>query len=209
MKKLFLLTLLAPCLFLLGQDVVKTLSPGSVLTLNAVAEDGAAPITFKWFHDGEAVATMSSDTLTSPPFIVAPVTTLHAGIYTVKASNDGGTTDSLNKAVVTVLVPPLPLIIEQGLENVTVPNQTPNVTMRIITSGGTAPFSYVWTKNGNILAGQNFPSYTITKVNPSYTGVYEATVTDSVKQSASSSAKLTVSTKGEDSRKSYKAPKAK
>ncbi|HQL95885.1 MAG TPA: immunoglobulin domain-containing protein, partial [Candidatus Hydrogenedentes bacterium] len=168
-------------------DVVS--DPGDAVTFTLVVGDlSTPPIDFQWKKDGVALTGPgASGTLTAAPLVIdyniASAAQADVGVYTCDLHGlDPGTVSS-NPASLSLNTPP------------TVSGITPNpgdgiapygstATLTVQVTGGTAPFTYAWTKNGAPIAEGNVtgltgPVLTFTSVQAANEGLYRCTVTNS------------------------------
>ncbi|HTJ11683.1 MAG TPA: gliding motility-associated C-terminal domain-containing protein [Dinghuibacter sp.] len=129
---------------------------------------------FQWYLNGTAItgATTASYTATA------------AGMYTVTATNAGGTSSASPSTQVTLYPnPPTPTVTAGGSTTFCSGNA---VTLTANASGAT---SYQWTQNGTSIAGATSQSY-----NASTAGTYAVSVKNSQGCSSAASATTTVTT---------------
>ncbi|MDP1831738.1 MAG: hypothetical protein Q8K67_06745 [Geothrix sp.] len=140
-----------------AQPSAVVVADGSSANFNVTAT-GDAPLAYQWRRDGldlvdaAGVAGAKSPALT----LVAPYG-FNASQVSVRVSNAVGSVVSSN-ALLTV-TPLAPAIATQPA-NVTVIANAP-ATFSVVISGGTAPVSFQWKRNGTVIAGATNPSYTI------------------------------------------------
>jgi alpha-tubulin suppressor-like RCC1 family protein len=166
---------------------------------NAVFTDtmsGSQPMSFQWYFnntplaDGGRVSGSATAALT-----INNVTTNDGGNYQVVASNIVGVTTSSVAVLTPVILPPVFITPPANLAV----GQGSNANFFAVV-GGTPPFAYQWSVNGDPLAddgvhyfGSATSSLTISNITTADTGLYVLTVTNS-SGSASFGASLTVLT---------------
>src|SRR5439155_703635 len=122
---------------------------------------------------------------TSSNFSIGSVSNADTGSYSVTVSGACGSVT--NSATLTVLTN----VSATSLTSLT--NCPGTSTSFSTTPSGTAPFSFVWRKNGNILSGQTSSSFSIGSVSSADSGTYSVIVSGAC-GSATNSATLTVLT---------------
>ncbi len=156
---------------------------GGFVTFTVVAT-GAAPMSYQWLFNGVALTGATNASLT-----INNITPANAGPYVVAVSNAAGTARS-QTATLTVSEPLLsPSITAQpvGLTVVAGGNATFNVV-----AIGSAPLSYQWLFNGAAVAKATNASLTLANVQPSSSGPYTVSVSNSVGTALSAPAILAV-----------------
>jgi hypothetical protein len=157
-------TPLAP--YFTTQPVGGSVSGGSTRTLTGTA-NGSLPITYQWQHNSTNIpgATQTSLTLTNLAFS-------DSGPYVLIASNIAGMTPS-SVAQLTVyqtptLVGPLTnLVVDAG--------SSVSLSANVL---GSPTLVYAWRLNGQVIANTN-SALSISNIQPSQSGYYSATVTNS------------------------------
>jgi subtilisin-like proprotein convertase family protein len=154
---------------------------GGPISLNAVTH-GTGPFTYIWIKEGKVLPGATGSLLQ-----INSTTILDAGLYTVVASG------ACTKATNTVQ-----LLLYQDTMATPLVNQT-NCFGRdatfSTTASGSGPFTYVWKKDGVVIAGQTGSSITIQKLAGTNAGVYTVEVTGQCTR-VSSSAVLAVESDG-------------
>ena len=152
--------------------------PGTSATFSTVAS-GTGPFGYVWKKDGVLLAGA-----TGSSFTTNNVSAASAGTYAVEVT--GGCGSATNTANLTVSVPSAtPLISQTNCPGTSATFST--------TAGGIGPFSYVWKKDGVLLAGATGSSFTTNNVNAASTGTYTVEVTGAC-GSVTNSATLALST---------------
>ncbi|HWA28132.1 MAG TPA: immunoglobulin domain-containing protein [Lacunisphaera sp.] len=158
-----------------------TVTAGRAVTLTVTA-NGTAPFTYQWFRNGTALtgATAASYALTN--FQAA-----QAGVYSVRVTNQAGSTLSDQATLVFGAVP---AITTQPSSRTAVAGSA--VTFAVVATGTPAP-SYQWQKDGTNIAGATAGSYTLSSVTAASAGTYRVVVANSAGTVTSSGAVLTIS----------------
>jgi uncharacterized repeat protein (TIGR01451 family) len=151
----------------------QTVCPGAALSLNAVTH-GTGPFTYQWVKDGKPLPGA-----TTSAWAITKATVLDQGTYVVIVN--GACTAVTNTGTVTVHPPTTatPLADQSLCFGATATFTT--------VAGGTGPFTYVWTKNGQVLPGQTANTLTIPRTKASDAATYSVQVSglcDSVTNSA-------------------------
>ncbi len=138
-------------------------------------------MTYQWRKNGANIigAILSS-------YTIAAVVASDAATYSVKIVNGGGTVISSN-ATLTIAVPPG--ITTQPQSQTVAAGQ--DVSFAIV-AAGTSPLSYQWSFNGMPLAGATNSTLTLTNVQTTDAGSYNAVVTNPYGSATSSAAALMV-----------------
>jgi hypothetical protein len=154
-----------------------------------VGASSLTPVSYQWLHDGALLAGATNVTL-----LRTNLTTLHAGLYSVLASNSSGTTMS-SPATLYIQGPGgtiAPVITSQPT------NQTVLAGLAAqfeVTAGGTQPLVYQWQFNGtNLPADGNASVLTLTNVQLPQAGPYRVIVSNVAGVVTSAVATLTVQT---------------
>ncbi len=170
-----------------GASPVITTQPASVVAYQgsnvtfSVAATGVPAPTLQWHKDGVALAGATSQTLSLPN-----VQTTNAGIYTVTASNVGGTATSYN-ATLTVYAPPV--ITTQPASRVS--TQGSQVTLSVVATGS-GKLYYQWIKDGTTVVGGTSSNLTFSSVQYADAGNYSVSIANSAGTVRSSVAALAV-----------------
>jgi|GEM_PF-500003 len=173
-----------------------TLFAGVPLSLSSTVQNGLGPFTYAWsFGDGQT----SSGTSSQQTFVSSTQNTYaKAGTYTVTLTitNGAGTTTTVTNTV-TVVNPPAPsnvtILSSYGLQ--------PTLVNFAVAAIGVAPYTYVWNFGDTITAGTD-PKNPLTSATIAHqyasTGTYnvQVTITDSLGQSTTASATVSVSSSG-------------
>ena len=166
----------APVLLVNPVDRFLDLGGSTALT---VAFDQSLPSTIQWKKDGVAIPGANGTT-----FSLTNVTVADAGVYTAEVTNANGTTVS---AGATVAINAAPVLV-RGLGNVVATVGDPVILSADFS--GYPPPSYVWRKNGTVIAGVTGSSYSFIAASDS-AGTYAITA-DNGLGTVSSSATLTL-----------------
>jgi subtilisin-like proprotein convertase family protein len=150
--------------------------PGSTTTFSTVAS-GTGPFGYVWKKNGNIISGQTTSALT-----LAQVTTNDSATYTIEV---GGTcsavTNSATLLVSTLATTPLNNLV--GCQNQPITFAT--------TVMANSPATYVWKKNGNVIAGATTNTYTINSAQTSDAGTYSVEVTSAC-LSATNTATLTM-----------------
>jgi alpha-tubulin suppressor-like RCC1 family protein len=156
---------------------------GRPLTLNALAV-GAAPLSYRWQHNGTNL-----DGAVGPTLDLPDVQFSDAGTYSVVVSNPQGESTG-NVASVEVDLPPAPPAITRDPESQTVLGGT-NVLFSVEVTGHPAP-TFQWQLNGTNLAGAARSNYALPYVTPAHAGNYRVIASNASGSVTSGVAALTV-----------------
>ncbi len=162
------------------QPASLTAAPGGVASFTATVV-GTAPLAYQWSKNGSAISGATGATLT-----LNNVQTNDAGSYVLVASNSVGFATSL---AATLTVNSLPVITAQPASLSAV--QGSNVTFKVAATG-TAPLSYQWYKNGNLIAGATSATLSLSGVQSVDAGTYTVMVSNPVGQATSTGATLVI-----------------
>jgi subtilisin-like proprotein convertase family protein len=161
--------------------VSQTACPGDAVTFSAVAQ-GTGPFSYQWRKDGKVVTGATGSVLT-----LNNVTALDADTYSVTIN---GTCNSVTKSAT--------LSVNRPTTATSMADQTICFVRDATFStkaGGTGPFSYVWKKDGLLLADRTDSSITITNAGAADAGAYTVEVAGRC-NSVTNSARLTVLSDG-------------
>jgi plastocyanin len=169
-----------------------TVQPQSITTLAgdtvtfSVTATGTPPLTYSWLKNGTPVPKG-----TSPICTLSNVQFSDSGIYTVTVSNVTSQIATSNQAILKVNPAPVaPSISVQPQSQTVTAGQN---VMFSVTATGTAPLSYLWSKDGAAITGANSSSYSIAGVQTSDAATYTVTISNGISPDATSSgAVLTV-----------------
>ncbi len=135
---------------------------GSPATFSTTSS-GTGPFSYVWRFNGSLLSGQTNNTLS-----IASASTTNAGNYAVEVY--GSCNSVTNKATLAVNPP----TTATPLANLLV-NSGASASFSTA-AAGTGPFSYVWRRNGGILAGQTNRALTFSSVNSSNTGTYAVEV---------------------------------
>ncbi|HEV2695324.1 MAG TPA: immunoglobulin domain-containing protein [Verrucomicrobiae bacterium] len=172
-------------------NIFVVVSSNATLT---TAITGTQPITQQWYFNNAPLADNGRISgSTNAVLNIANVNLNDGGNYFIVASNFVGVTTS-SVAVLTPVILPPSIIVPPVSQSVPAGS---NVTFSVVV-GGTPPYVYQWSLNGNLLAddglhisGSATASLAISNLTTADAGSYSVTVTN-VTGSASASASLTV-----------------
>ncbi|MBI5766902.1 MAG: immunoglobulin domain-containing protein [Verrucomicrobia bacterium] len=161
--------------------------PGGSATLSVVAA-GTAPLAYQWLKNGAAIAGATGASLA-----LGNIQNADAGAYAVAVTNAAGSVVSA-AAVLAVSAPPAappePPAIAAQSSGMTV-SEGGNASFAV-SATGTAPLTYQWRRNGEVLAGATGPTLALTGVRATEAGSYRAVVTNRVGSVSSAAMMLTV-----------------
>jgi hypothetical protein len=157
-----------------------TVTVGTRVTLN-VAADGSLPMTCRWQRNGVDLPGETNTCLT-----LLNVQPANSGSYQAWICNAAGSICS-RAATLSVFAPPVITVQPYGLSV----NLGATVTLRVAASGST-PMVFQWYFNGSALTGATNPSVTLSGVDPTQAGTYEAVVSNPAGVASSQPATLTV-----------------
>jgi hypothetical protein len=142
-------TVVAPAIT--TQPANQTVPTGQTATFT-VAATGTAPLSYRWQKNGAAVAGATSASYTTP----ATTNGDNGSQFNVVVSNSAQAVTSSN-AVLTVTAGLAPTITTQPASATVTAGQAATFT---VVASGTAPLSYLWSKNGAAISGATLASYT-------------------------------------------------
>ncbi|MEY5014798.1 MAG: hypothetical protein RIS92_1156, partial [Verrucomicrobiota bacterium] len=166
--------------FVVQPVATTTLMHGTDLVLSVEAV-GKPEAQYRWKKDGVLIAGASGSTL-----LVSGVAAPEGGVYVAEAYNSVGSAVSAN-AVVTVLAPPHFTVQPVGGSV----NEGGTYALKP-TLIGTAPMSYVWKKDGVVVAGGVVKDLTVSPVLRTSGGVYTLEATNAYGTTVSSGASVVV-----------------
>ncbi|HEY0257226.1 MAG TPA: hypothetical protein VGC39_07280 [Candidatus Methylacidiphilales bacterium] len=133
----------------------------------SVGANGSSPLSYQWLKNGVAISGATDATYAIPSAAL-----VDGGSYAVIVSNPYGSVSSttVSLAVAALALNSLPaqqiVMLGQG-------------ATYSISTNGTGPFLYQWTKNGFTIPGATGAAYTIANVTADSAGNYAVTVTNS------------------------------
>jgi hypothetical protein len=169
---------------ILTQPVGATVAVGGGVILS-VQTTGTNAVAYQWYQNLNLLPGQTESVLS-----LAPVSESDGGTYTVTVTS-GGEMLTSQGAVLTVLEPPSitsPPLSQQV-------NMGSDVTLSV-GAGGSGPFTYQWTLNGESISGATGSSYTIAAAQPFNSGYYQVNVANAVGLSQSAVAAVTVTVAG-------------
>lgn len=140
----------------------QTVCAGESVTFSA-GVGGTGPFTFLWRHNGVVLAGETNAALLLPV-----VATNHAGVYSVQVSGACGVVS--NAVGLTVREP----TVATALSHVTVCEG--GAAQFATIASGTGPFTFVWRRDGNVLAGETNATLLLSSLALSNAGVYSVEV---------------------------------
>ncbi len=148
-----------------------------------VAATGTAPLTYQWLRNGQAISDATANLYTTP----ATTSADNGARFSVMVTNAAGSITS-DEAVLTVNEPPA--ITSQPQDITVTAGQTATFT---VTATGTAPLSYQWSRNGQVISGATSASYTTPPTSGADSGaIFAVTITNAAGTMTSGDATLTV-----------------
>lgn len=171
-----------------AQPTDVTVMAGASASFSVVISGGTAPISYQWKRNGVAIGGATSAT-----YAIATTTVADSGaMFNVDITNPAGVLASSN-ATLTVTAPMSPTITTQPADVSVNVGQAATFTVTI--SGGTAPISYQWKRNGSVIAGATTTSYQIAATVASDNGAqFNVDITNPAGVLTSATATLNVST---------------
>jgi len=167
-----------------SQPANLTVTIGADATFS-VAANGTAPFSFQWYKNNVLLAGATNATLT-----LSNVQLSAAGSYSVVVSNSLGNATSaaaaltVNPAIApNITSEPAPQIVPEGA----------SASFTVVATGS-APLTYQWFKDSNVIAGATTPTLMLSGVQLSDGGAYTVTVTNSAGSDTSAAATLTINT---------------
>ena len=159
-----------------------SVAAGAVATFSVVA-NGSSPFGFQWQKNGISIsgATAASYSITS-------TSSSDAGTYRVVATNPFGTAERSIRLTVTP-APSAPTITTQPAGQSVIASFNASFS---VSASGTAPFTYVWRKDGNTVVGGNSPTLALNNTTSASAGSYTVTITNAVGSVTSAAATLVV-----------------
>jgi hypothetical protein len=161
-----------------------TLNVGQSEIIVANEIGGTAPFTYSWTENGNPVSGDTSNMLTFNAYVAGTNT---IGVKVVDARGVSASTNGIVKVVNS---------ISFGAPSLTVPNsilevgQSETITANVL--GGTSPYTFAWTDNGNAISGTTNTITFTANSNNLGTNNFKAVVTDANKQQATGSGTVTV-----------------
>ena len=176
-----LVDLSAPPTITTQPSTISTIAGGAAAFV--VTANGSAPLSYQWFHNGEAVAGQNSGTL-----VIDPAAALDAGNYHVVVSNSLGVATSATASLlvdaptnVTILLQPYGAVIPEG-----------SYFNLAVVAAGTPPLSYQWYRDGEALPDGTNRYLTFAEAHLTNAGKYEVRVQNYAGSAYSLPASLTI-----------------
>ena len=166
----------APAELTISSTESQSLNSGDNTSIAVTAQGGVAPYTYNWTKNGYAVEGGNTDKLS---FVATDAT---GGTYKCTVTDANGKTVASNEIKVDVI------------KNLSVSSQSGNVecdkgsetTLHVQATGGRAPYTYQWTKNGVAVEGATEKELSIV-VDDNTVGTYKCDIRDFCGRTASSS----------------------
>lgn len=168
---------------ILAQTPVPVSAPEGGTATFGVTASSPTPVTYQWKFNGVPLAGQTLAVLT-----LAPVTTAHAGNYSVVVSNGAGSVES---AAVALTVLTLPVITQQPAP-VSI-EELGSATFRVDVASATE-VTYQWNREGSPLPGRTAPTLVLEQVLAEQSGRYSVDVSNAAGTLRSAEVLLTVST---------------
>jgi hypothetical protein len=168
---------------IITQPASQTVTSGQPAAFS-VAVNGTAPFTYQWMKNGVNIAGATSAT-----YSIAAAQSSDAGTYSVKVTNTAGSVTSNGAALTVNPASVAPAITQQPASQIVTAGQPAAFS---VTVNGTAPFTYLWMKNGVNIAGATSATYSIAAAQSNDAGTYSVKVTNTAGSVTSNGAALTV-----------------
>ena len=167
---------------IIAQPRSRTVTQGSTLTFSVgIATNATPPLAYQWRYNSIEIPGA-----VSPVLFLTNVQSSAAGLYSVRVSNPVATNFSADAGL---FVNASPVVFAHPTnQSVTLGS---NVTFSVASSG-TAPFTYVWRRNGTPISGAVNQSFTLTGAQLGDAGTYDVLVANAFSSVFSSNAVLTV-----------------
>jgi gliding motility-associated-like protein len=134
-------------------------------------QGGVSGLSYDWFSPGSDIDTDTPIASTMDHDLTG-VALSDAGKYILRVTDTNGCENTDTTDVVVHEVP------EVDLGSDITACEGTDVKLEANVTGGTAPYTYSWEKDGTALAGVTTDSYTMFGISPSQAGKYKVTVTD-------------------------------
>ncbi|HJO10356.1 MAG TPA: immunoglobulin domain-containing protein, partial [Verrucomicrobiota bacterium] len=152
-------------------SIVSQLEGGSAVLgdtfVLSVAAIGTEPLTYQWYHDGELISGADLASLT-----LADLGAVDSGTYQVIAQNFAGLATS-NEVGLSVKTPP-EITRQPESRDAAVGSDI----VLIVTSIGSEPLAYQWSRDGVVIPGATDAELAITSLEPSDAGSYTVSVSN-------------------------------
>jgi uncharacterized repeat protein (TIGR01451 family) len=156
-----------PFIALQPADIAVTPDSSATFTVTA---GGDEPLQYQWFKGASAIPAA-----TDPSYTIENAQAANEGSYSVRVSNDVGST---NSASAVLRVRNLPTIAQAPVSQTATQNHT---TIFTVEAGGDGPFAYQWFFNStNPIPNATAATLTIPNTQPSAAGLYSVRVTNLV-----------------------------
>jgi Immunoglobulin I-set domain/NHL repeat len=167
------------------QPAPVTVNSGNTATF-AVGVSGSGPFAFQWRRNGTPI-----DGATAAAYTLATAATGDAGTYSVVVTNGAGSATSSGADLVVIAPAPsvAPTITTGPTSVVVLPQAT---TTLAVAATGSAPLSYVWRRNGEVVDGATASLLTLAGIGAGQAGTYTVTVSNGAGAITSSAAQLLV-----------------
>jgi pectate lyase/pectin methylesterase-like acyl-CoA thioesterase len=169
---------------ILAQPVSRVAFAGDTVIFSVTAR-GTPPPSYQWMKDGTPIPGAAA-----PSLVLTDLQLGSSGSYSVVVTNTFGSLAS-DPATLTVFTRG-ELIDQQPQGRLANIGDTTTFTVVAHGSGGTAPISYQWRKNGADIPGATSSMLTLSNVQPADTGLYTVLVSSLTEATLSATAILTV-----------------
>jgi alpha-tubulin suppressor-like RCC1 family protein len=165
------------------QPTSSSVTAGASATFSVVA-NGTAPLTYQWSKNGTAIPGATAAT-----YAITSTSSSDAGTYRVVVTNSLGTANSSAVTLTVTPAPSAPTITTQPAGQSVIASFNASFS---VSASGTAPFTYVWRKDGNTVVGSNSPTLALNNTTSASAGNYTVTITNAVGSITSAAATLVV-----------------
>jgi hypothetical protein len=170
---------------IIAQPQNMTVALGSTATFSVTA-GGTGPFTYQWSKSGVPITGATGTSYTTPPTIASD----NGSLFSVVVGN--GVSSTASTAATLTVAPAAPTITRQPVAETVVVGA--NATFSV-TAGGSGPFTYQWSKNGNAVAGATSATYTTPATATADNGsTFQVAVTSGGSTTLSATVELTVTT---------------
>jgi alpha-tubulin suppressor-like RCC1 family protein len=169
--------------FITNNPVSSSVTTGASATFS-VAAGGSTNLTYQWSKNGVSIPGATAAT-----YSITTTTSSDAGTYRVVVTNSLGTATSSTVTLTVTPAPSAPTITTQPAGQSVIASFNASFS---VSASGTAPFTYVWRKDGNTVVGSNSPTLALNNTTSASAGNYTVTITNAVGSVTSAAATLVV-----------------